>query len=234
MLKAITKVRSILVKEREDIFRNKRMLLIMFLFPIMYWIMSQATKELFANEGSAFVLMHIILVPIMIMASIVAEEKEKSTLKLLILSGVNTLEYIIGIMIIIMMCIILGLLAFECQGALRVDLNVHDVIIILFCTACSMTIGGIIGVAVPNQMSVGPVAVPVILIIFFMPVISIFQPKYKCITGLFYSSVVHDILKGSEITIERIGILALNFIVIAIFFSILFNRKRIMQDISKR
>ncbi len=208
--------------------------MIIFLFPIMYFILSLIAKDMFAKEGEAFVLMHVILVPIMIMATIVAEEKEKGTLKLLMLSGVSTLEYIIGIMIALMTCIIFGLLAFVVLGALQSDTSVQHDIIILYCAVCSMVIGGMIGVSVPNLMSVSLVALPVILIIFFMPMIGILQPQTKCITGLFYSSVANDILMGSELTIGRIGILVLNFVLIVILFSVFFQKKRILQDVRKR
>ena len=224
-------IRTIIEKEREDIFRNKRMLLIMFLFPIMYLIMSLIAGDILTEDGSAFILMHIVLVPIMTIATIVAEEKEKSTLKLLVLSGVNTIQYIVGIIIIIMMFIIIGLLIFDFQGALRLDTTVQDVILIFISVICSMLIGSLIGATVPNQMSVGPIAIPIILIIFFIPVSTIFLPKYKCFTKYLYSSVAFDILKGGVITFETIWILALNLVLIGILFILLFNRRRVLQDI---
>lgn len=230
-MKTLNIIRAILVKEREDIFRNKRMLLIMFLFPAMYWLMSQAAGGIITEDGSAFILMHIVLVPIMTMATIVAEEKEKGTLKLLVLSGVNTVQYMIGIIIIIMTYIIFSLLIFDLQGAIRADITIQEVIVIFACVGCSLIIGGIVGATVPNQMSVGPIVIPIILVIFFIPVSSIFMPEYGNITKYFYSSVAYEILKGDAINFENMRILAINLAVIFIVFALFFNRKRILQDI---
>ena len=43
----------------------------------------------------------------------------------------------------------------------------------------SMMIGFIIGVISDNQVSVGAVSLPVTLIIFFMPIVGMFNEKYE-------------------------------------------------------
>ena len=63
--------------------------------------------------------MHSIMVPIQIIASIVAEEKEKGTFKMLMMSGVRAFEYIIGIMVIVMMFLVFGMVIFDQTGATK-------------------------------------------------------------------------------------------------------------------
>ena len=106
-------------KEKTDILRNKKMLIIMFIFPVIYLFITFAGIQEFKGDGSAFVLMHSIMVPIQIIASIVAEEKEKGTFKMLMMSGVRAFEYIIGIMVIVMMFLVFGMVIFDQTGATK-------------------------------------------------------------------------------------------------------------------
>lgn len=50
-----------------------------------------------ASVLPTFITMHIVMIPIINMANIIAEEKEKNTLRVLIMSNVKPMEYLIGI-----------------------------------------------------------------------------------------------------------------------------------------
>ena len=91
---------AVLWKQIKDTFKNKEILIQFLMFPIMTVIM-----EKFINiEGmpenyftNLFGVMFIGMAPLTSTASIIAEEKEKNTLRALLMSNVKPWEYIIGV-----------------------------------------------------------------------------------------------------------------------------------------
>ncbi|WP_448901777.1 ABC transporter permease [Eubacterium sp.] len=230
MINSLRVVRAIISKERTDLFNNKKMLIIMFIFPMLYLLINLLGMDEFSNDGAAFVLMHSILVPIQIIASIVAEEKEKGTLRMLILSGVKTIEYMAGILIIVLMFIVFGMIIFDQIGAFEKCDNAEGVLISIIAIIFSMIIGIIIGGLADNQVSVGAISLPVTLIIFFMPVIGMFNEKYEVVGKYIYSGVMFRVLQGHECS--QIGYLSLtiNLCILMVVFSFVFKSKRIVSN----
>ena len=198
MINSLRVIRAMINKEKTDILRNKKMLIIMFIFPVIYLFITFAGIQEFKGDGSAFVLMHSIMVPIQIIASIVAEEKEKGTFKMLMMSGVRAFEYIIGIMVIVMMFLVFGMVIFDQTGATKNSDTFEAVIVNMIAFILSMMIGFIIGVISDNQVSVGAVSLPVTLIIFFMPIVGMFNEKYEFLGKYLYSGVLFKILNGTH------------------------------------
>jgi len=225
MINSLRVIRAMINKEKTDILRNKKMLIIMFIFPVIYLFITFAGIQEFKGDGSAFVLMHSIMVPIQIIASIVAEEKEKGTFKMLMMSGVRAFEYIIGIMVIVMM-----FLVFDQTGATKNSDTFEAVIVNMIAFILSMMIGFIIGVISDNQVSVGAVSLPVTLIIFFMPIVGMFNEKYEFLGKYLYSGVLFKILNGTHCNLENIIILSINTIVLIVIGFAIANPVKIIKE----
>ena len=222
MINSLRVIRAMINKEKTDILRNKKMLIIMFIFPVIYLFITFAGIQEFKGDGSAFVLMHSIMVPIQIIASIVAEEKEKGTFKMLMMSGVRAFEYIIGIMVIVMMFLVFGMVIFDQTGATKNSDTFEAVIVNM--------IGFIIGVISDNQVSVGAVSLPVTLIIFFMPIVGMFNEKYEFLGKYLYSGVLFKILNGTHCNLENIIILSINTIVLIVIGFAIANPVKIIKE----
>ena len=222
MINSLRVIRAMINKEKTDILRNKKMLIIMFIFPVIYLFITFAGIEEFKGDGSAFVLMHSIMVPIQIIASIVAEEKEKGTFKMLMMSGVRAFEYIIGIMVIVMMFLVFGMVIFDQTGATKNSDTFEAVIVNM--------IAFIIGVISDNQVSVGAVSLPVTLIIFFMPIVGMFNEKYEFLGKYLYSGVLFKILNGTHCNLENIIILSINTIVLIVIGFAIANPVKIIKE----
>ena len=230
MINSLRVIRAMINKEKTDILRNKKMLIIMFIFPVIYLFITFAGIQEFKGDGSAFVLMHSIMVPIQIIASIVAEEKEKRTFKMLMMSGVRAFEYIIGIMVIVMMFLVFGMVIFDQTGATKNSDTFEAVIVNMIAFILSMMIGFIIGVISDNQVSVGAVSLPVTLIIFFMPIVGMFNEKYEFLGKYLYSGVLFKILNGTHCNLENIIILSINTIVLIVIGFAIANPVKIIKE----
>lgn len=170
------RISAVSYKQFIDFTRNKKMLLIFFIFPILYIVLKIVAGKEFGSDGSSFILMHSILVPLLITATIVAEEK--GTLKLLIMSGVKAYEYFIGIAFSMMGFIIAGMLLFELSGATSSFDAVFVALFTILADIISMFIGAVIGRITANQTNVGPIAVPVTLLIFFAPMLQQIKAEF--------------------------------------------------------
>lgn len=220
-------VRAIAFKQMVDMMRNKRSLLIIFVFPIFFMLLNFLAPDEFGADGSSFVLMHSILVPILLMATIVAEEKEKGTLKLLLMSGVKIYEYFLGIAIVIMGYVIIAMMLFEVAGATENFDYGYVVAFTLAADLISLLIGAIIGGITKNQTNVGPVAVPIVLVIFFLPIIQMLKPDFIFASKYIYSGILLEVMQKCSYSTQDIVWMTINFGVVLIMFLVVFRKKRI-------
>ena len=90
-------------------------------------------------------------------------------------------------MVIVMMFLVFGMVIFDQTGATKNSDTFEAVIVNMIAFILSMMIGFIIGVISDNQVSVGAVSLPVTLIIFFMPIVGMFNEKYEFLGKYLYS-----------------------------------------------
>ena len=104
-------VRAILWKQIKDTLKNKETLIQFVMFPVITVIMENAIhiegmpEHYFAN---LFAVMYMGMAPLTSIAAVIAEEKEKNTLRVLRLSNVKALEYLLGNAIYIWSVCMLG------------------------------------------------------------------------------------------------------------------------------
>ena len=90
---------AIFQKQVKETFKNKTILIQFIMFPLMAIIMENTVKiegmpdNFFVNLFSS---MYIGMAPLTSMASIISEEKEKNTLRVLMMSQVKPMQYLIG------------------------------------------------------------------------------------------------------------------------------------------
>ena len=95
----INHIWAILWKQLKDTLKNKTILIQFLLFPCLTVIMENAIsidgmpEHFFAN---LFAIMYVGMAPLTAMSAIIAEEKEKNTLRVLHMCNVNAFEYLLG------------------------------------------------------------------------------------------------------------------------------------------
>ena len=95
---------TIIKKQIRDTLKNKPVLIQFILFPAMTLIMENAIDlkdmpELFFTK--LFSVMYIGMAPLTAAASVISEEKEKNTLRVLMMAGVRPHEYLVGVAVYI-------------------------------------------------------------------------------------------------------------------------------------
>ena len=154
-------------KQIKDTFKNKEILIQFVMFPVLALIM----EELIHVEGlprnyfvNMFSSMFVGMAPLVSIAAVISEEKEKNTLRVLMMSGVKPAEYLLGIGSYIWLACMAGAFIMGMTGKYKgrefaVFLMVMGVGIL-----ASMLIGAAIGTLSRNQMMATSLMVPVMLV----------------------------------------------------------------------
>lgn len=172
-------VLTILLKQLKDTFKNKAVLLQFLMFPVMGIVMTKSVRI----EGMdpnffvhLFAVMYVGMAPLVGISSIISEEKEKNTLRVLLMAGVRPGQYLFGIGCYVFSACMLGSAVF---CALLEGTGIYGKIGFLLIMAAgiiiSILLGAVIGVGCRNQMSATSLMVPVMLVFSFLPMLSMFN-----------------------------------------------------------
>lgn len=212
----IKHIAAVFWKQIKDTLKNKETLIQFVMFPVMAMIMEKAIKVdglpsgYFANMFSA---MYVGMAPLVSVAAVIAEEKEKNTLRVLMMSGVKPVEYLLGVGSYIWFACMAGALVLGMAGNyqgkdLAVFLGVMAVGILT-----SLLIGAAIGTLSRNQMMATSLMVPVMLIFAFLPMLANFNETIKKAARFAYSQQV-GVLLGQIGTLDRFHVSFENTMVI--------------------
>ncbi len=224
-------ITAVFLKQIKETFRNKTILIQFLMFPVMVIIMENAIKLENMPEHffvKLFAVMFVGMAPLTCMSAIISEEKEKNTLRALMMSNVKPFEYLIGVgAYVFIMCIIGAVVFAVCGGYEGKDLLVFMTVMGAGILLSSLT-GAVIGVFSKNQMSATSITIPVMMIFSFLPMLSMFNESIEKVARITYSQQMSILINGignSAIKPESIIIIAVNFVVASILFTLAFRKK---------
>ncbi len=226
---------AILWKQLKDTLKNKALLIQFLMFPCMTVIMEKTIsidgmpEHFFAN---LFAIMYVGMAPMTAMSAIIAEEKEKNTLRVLNMCNVNAIEYLLGNAIYIVFICMIGSLIIAFAGGYTGNELLTFMLIMFAGHTISILAGAAIGVFSKNQMMATSLTVPAMMIFSFLPMLSMFNDSIKKVAKFFYSEqlylLIND-LNAIEIRIETIAILGVNVCFILSCFVIAYQKVFIKQ-----
>lgn len=193
---------AILYKELHDFGKNKN-ILIMALMPIGFgWIYSR----IFLGEGKADInetlqILNLVIGMSFIMTSLfslgmaIAEEKEKKTMRTLLLSGVTPLEFFFGKAFpVIVSSILINVALFFMMGLDMTYFATYFAVSSLIVLV--MTIfGAVLGIISPNQMTTGVYGMPMMLLFFLLPMLAIMDDSFQIFADIVPTNMLNLILQ---------------------------------------
>ncbi len=200
-------VAVIFQKQIKDTFKNKEILIQFVLFPLMAFIMEKLiqVEELPQNYFvNMFASMFVGMAPLVSIAAVISEEKEKNTLRVLMMSGVKPSEYLLGVGSYIWIACMVGALAMGMTGNYKGRELVVFLVVMGVGILASMLIGAAIGTLSRNQMMATSLTVPVMMVFAFLPMLAGFNENIKKIAKVAYSEQV-------GILIGRVGAFHVGF-----------------------
>lgn len=220
-------------KQRKDTRKNKTVLIQFVMFPIMTWIMNNTIKMQEMPENffvNLFAVMYIGMAPLTSIASIIAEEKEKNTLRVLIMSNVKPHEYLLGTGSYVWSACMLGSVVICTAGRYNLQSGIAFMSIMAIGILTSLLIGAIIGIWSTTQMMATSITVPVMMVFSFVPMLSLFNSTIKKIAGMLYSEQISRLLNqinSLRFHAANIGVIVINMLIAAILFIIIFKKCRL-------
>lgn len=224
----VTNIIAILQKQIKDTFKNKTILIQFIMFPILAVIMENGIKiegmpeHFFAN---LYAVMYIGMAPLTSMAAVISEEKEKNTLRVLLMSNVKPVEYLLGIGGYIWLICMLGSCVFGICGEYRGKTWGNYMFIMAVGTLVSILIGAAIGTWSKNQMMATSIVVPVMIVFSFLPMISMFNTNIEKISKITYSGQINLLIKKAEISTESMAVILLNMVIAMILFGYAYKKR---------
>ena len=222
---------AVFMKQIKETLKNKTILIQFLMFPVMVIIMENAVKIEDMPEHffvKLFAVMFVGMAPLTCMSAIISEEKEKNTLRALMMSNVRPFEYLMGVgMYVWLMCMAGAAVFAVCGGYSGMDFCVFMLIMAVGILLSELT-GAVIGMFSRNQMSATSVTVPVMMIFSFLPMLSMFNESIEKIARITYSQQMSILINGlgtAEIKAESVVVIAVNFIVMAVLFAVAFKKK---------
>lgn len=196
----------------------------------MSLIMSNAVKMPRMPENMFVIMfssMYVGMAPLVSMASVVAEEKEKNTLRVLLMSNVKSSEYLMGVGTCIAIFCMAGAVIMGVTGGYRGSGLMQYLLYMFLGILISIFLGAGIGSVSRSEMNATSLTVPVMMIFGFLPMISMFNEAVGKYSRYTYSQQVSNLISAvgtAQIKKEYIVILVLNLLVAAVLFAAAYRR----------
>ena len=224
-------ISAIFLKQIKETFKNKTVLIQFIMFPAFAFIMENAIKidnmpdHFFVK---LFAVMFVGMAPLTCVSSIISEEKEKNTLRALMMSNVKPTQYLFGVGSYIWLMCMVGAFVFAICGNYSGKDFIMFILIMAAGVLLSILIGAIIGICCKNQMTSTSITVPIMMIFSFLPMISMFNESIEKVAKVTYSQQISILINGIGITpiqFENIAIIAVNLLLAVICFAIAFKKR---------
>lgn len=224
-------IKAVFMKQILDTVKNKMVFIQFLMFPVMAVIMENTVKLEDMPEhffAKLFAVMFVGMAPLTCMSAIISEEKEKNTLRALIMSNVKPWQYLVSIgAYIFIMCmagtaVFAALIKYSGAGLARFIFSMISGIFL------SEIIGAVIGIFCKNQMAATSLTIPIMMIFSFLPMLSIFNESIKKLAVIIYSQQISELINGigtSEISAKSIIVIAANFVVGLALFAAAYKKK---------
>ena len=221
---------AILKKQIKDTLKNKTVLIQFIMFPVLTLLMNNAIKIEGMPENffvNLFATMYIGMAPLTSMAAIIAEEKEKNTLRVLMMSNVKPYEYLLGVGIYVWIACMVGAGVICVAG--NYDLRTSSIFMGIMAVGilASLLMGAAIGTWSKNQMMATSITVPVMMVFAFVPMLSLFNTTIEKIAKFIYSEQISRMLtQVGDLRIEMsdICIMVVNMLLFVGLFTFAYKK----------
>lgn len=210
---------AIFRKQLMDTFKNKTILIQFVMFPALTLVMENLVKmedmppHYFAN---LFAVMYVGMAPLTGMSAILSEEKEKNTLRVLLLSNVSPFSFLCGTGCYIWLICMLGATVIGIGTGYTGGMLLRFLLVMAVGILISILIGAVIGTHSKNQMTATSVTVPVMMIFSFLPMLAMFNETISKVAKVTYSQQMSLLLANLEnmnVELQNVGIILVNIVV---------------------
>lgn len=225
------KVIALFKKDFKDTLKNGHCLL-MALLPILLTALYR-----FLNFGGIslerqFVLtlgllMNMSLMPISVMSLMIAEEKEKNTLRTLMLSNVSAADFLASkSLMIFLLAQAVNLVIYAVTGTGSIGIA-RFLLVTSLAILCMMLFGAVVGLLCRNQMSTGMLSAPFALLFMLPAIFAQIDEGIARFARFTPTYAMMQLLNGNDVSLLPLGVLFAWIIIGAALFGVIYQNKRL-------
>jgi len=224
-------VKAIFTKQFRDIFKNRMVLIQFIIFPLVAFVFTEMVAKPNADiPDSMFVTMFAGIYAGMSVlsttAGIIAEDRERRSLRFLVMAGVKPYQYILGIGGVIFAASLVVSVVFGLMGGFRGMDYIKFLTALMLGSIASMLLGAAVGMVSKNQQSATAMAMPLGMILGFTPMLAMFSDTVKNVFGIFYTMQVDTLVNDNSAGFMKpVLIILANVAVLAVLFALAYNKK---------
>lgn len=219
------KIAIIYKKQVRDTGKNIALLIQFVMFPAMAAIMENAVRLENIPENffvNMFAAMYVGMAPLIVTTSVISEEKEKNTLRVLLFANVSAMEYLCGIGGFVFSACMGGSLLFGILGGYTGAELLAFLLIMASGILASMLFGAAVGIWSRSQIAATSVATPVMMTFAFLPMLAMFNETIEKAADLAYSQhiqiLLNGLVNGVEVQPKSAVVIGINFVTAAVLF----------------
>lgn len=230
-LAAITEVKARALLSKNFIIMPLFSLGFTFLMDVIYSRVAGEAAGMNAYALALGVLMNISMTGIYCVSAGLAEEKEKNTLRTLMTSSVNGLEFFLGSLIpAVLLTTIVNVL---CVLIVRFEMNSVQwggfLAVTTAAAVIASVVGMIFGIFAKNQVSASTITTPGILIFMMFPMFSGLSETIETISGYLFTGIAFDAIANIHagnpaVDLKGILVIAAECVVSVVIFLILYRK----------
>lgn len=219
---------ALLIKQCKDSLHNLPSLMILIIYPAVAFIMITAMQGE-ENMGDIFIpmfaAMHCSFAPLVISSNILSEEKEKGTLRSLVMAGVSRIQYLLSLFWFVLIAVMLTASAFLLMKPVTASYAGNFACAMLLGSAVSAVIGMCIGLHSKNVTAANGIAVPVGLVFALLPMLGQFNSSLSKAAEFTYSGQLRTVFEGGCFTAQTWLVSVAYLAALSFLLVILFRRK---------
>jgi ABC-2 type transport system permease protein len=224
-------IKAIFIKQAKDMFKNPMVLVQFIIFPAVAFIMTELVAK--SNKDiptNMFVTMMAAVFAGMALvtstATVIAEDIERKSLRLLVMAGVKPYEYLTGIGGFILLAGSVVSVVFGLTGDFTSIEFAKFITVMIASTSASIILGATIGILSRNQQAATAFGMPVAMILGFTPMIASFNGTVEKIAGVLYTQQLNVIVNDFSANFAKaMSVVGLNMIVLLVFFIIAYKKR---------
>ena len=227
---------AIFIKQLQDIFKNMGVLVQFAVFPMMAFIMTRLVdipdNELFTDATyiTMFASMFVGMSLLSSTATTIAEDREKKSLRFLMMAGVKSHEYLLGIGGVYLVCaLVVGSLFTILMPGLSLFQGLIMLASLLLGAAASILCGASIGMMSKNEQEAISIGTAAGMFLGFGPMIANFNETVERLFSIFYTmNFIYDDFNAAN-TVRRFTIILANIAVFALMFVFIYSKQELAK-----
>ena len=222
----MTTTLALLRKQIKDSLCNFPALMVMLIYPVVAFVMITALGSEDGISGmfvTMFATMHASFAPLVTASNILSEEKEKGTLRALIMTGVSRRQYLVSQSLFVVSVTLLTGSTFLVMDTFARG-HAAAFAAAMLCGAVLSTLAGLcVGMTSRNVSASNGIAVPIGLISALLPMLARFNESLDRAARYLYSGQISRVLDSGELSGEFAAVMAVYAVLLTGLTAFLFK-----------